>query len=165
MDWDAIGAIAELLGAVGVIASLVYLGTQIRHSRDQMSQNTRALRATAHHQFTQSFHEAVMEALTIPDMRRVARLGMADFDQLNEEDEFQFNLWINGVMHRYDDALYQRSMGMLDEDRWQLLLRDLQAFFRMPGIAQWWRTNQSNLSPEFVALVDEILGEDPDRGD
>ncbi len=30
MNWDAIGAIAELLGAVGVIASLIYLATQIR---------------------------------------------------------------------------------------------------------------------------------------
>ncbi len=35
MNWDAIGAIAELLGAIGVIASLVYLARQ-------MSQNTRA---------------------------------------------------------------------------------------------------------------------------
>ncbi len=34
MNWDAIGAIAELLGAVGVIASLVYLATQIRGSRE-----------------------------------------------------------------------------------------------------------------------------------
>jgi hypothetical protein len=41
MNWDAIGAIAELLGAIGVIASLVYLATQIRQSREQMSQNTR----------------------------------------------------------------------------------------------------------------------------
>jgi hypothetical protein len=32
MKWDAIGAIAELLGAIGVVASLVYLATQIRHS-------------------------------------------------------------------------------------------------------------------------------------
>jgi hypothetical protein len=30
MNWDAIGAIAELLGAIGVIASLVYLAGQIR---------------------------------------------------------------------------------------------------------------------------------------
>ena len=41
MNWDAIGAIAELLGAIGVIASLVYLATQIRHSREQMQENTR----------------------------------------------------------------------------------------------------------------------------
>jgi hypothetical protein len=41
MNWDAIGAIAETLGAVGVIASLLYLSTQVRDSR-------RALRASAY---------------------------------------------------------------------------------------------------------------------
>ncbi len=46
MNWDAIGAIAELLGAVGVIASLVYLATQIRHSREQMSQTSKQLEAS-----------------------------------------------------------------------------------------------------------------------
>ena len=40
MNWDAIGAIAELLGAAGVVASLIYLGVQIR-------QNTRTERARA----------------------------------------------------------------------------------------------------------------------
>jgi hypothetical protein len=43
MNWDAIGAIAETLGAVGVITSLVYLAGQIRHSREQMSQNSKLL--------------------------------------------------------------------------------------------------------------------------
>jgi hypothetical protein len=33
MNWEAVGAIAELLGAIGVIASLVYLAIQIRMSR------------------------------------------------------------------------------------------------------------------------------------
>ena len=41
MNWDAIGAIAELLGAVGVIASLIYLATQIR-------QNTRSVRGATY---------------------------------------------------------------------------------------------------------------------
>lgn len=30
MNWDAIGAISEMLGAIGVIASLVYVGSQVR---------------------------------------------------------------------------------------------------------------------------------------
>ena len=47
MNWDAIGAIAELLGAIGVIASLVYLAGQIRHSREQLEQDTRATRASS----------------------------------------------------------------------------------------------------------------------
>ena len=32
MNWDAIGAIAELAGAIGVIASLIYLARQIRQN-------------------------------------------------------------------------------------------------------------------------------------
>jgi hypothetical protein len=30
VNWDAIAAIGDLLGAFGVLASLLYLGTQIR---------------------------------------------------------------------------------------------------------------------------------------
>jgi len=32
MNWDAVAAVAELLGAVGVIGSLVYVATQVRHA-------------------------------------------------------------------------------------------------------------------------------------
>ena len=34
MDWNAIGAIGEILGAVGVIITLGYLASQIRGSHD-----------------------------------------------------------------------------------------------------------------------------------
>jgi len=32
MNWDAIGGIAELLGAIAVFATLVYLTVQVRQS-------------------------------------------------------------------------------------------------------------------------------------
>ncbi len=40
MNWDAIGAIGEILGALGVLVTLVYLATQIR-------ENTRSLQAVS----------------------------------------------------------------------------------------------------------------------
>jgi len=48
MNWDALSAIGELLGATGVVVTLIYLSVQIR-------QNTRAIRGstlnvlTGHH--------------------------------------------------------------------------------------------------------------------
>jgi hypothetical protein len=33
MNWEAIGAIGEILGAVAVVATLGYLATQIKQSR------------------------------------------------------------------------------------------------------------------------------------
>ena len=40
MNWDALGAIAELLGAVAVFATLAYLTVQVRqNSKAQEQQN------------------------------------------------------------------------------------------------------------------------------
>ena len=36
MNWDAIGAIAESLGALAVIISLIYLAAQVRQTRVQL---------------------------------------------------------------------------------------------------------------------------------
>jgi hypothetical protein len=36
VNWEAIGAIANLLAAMGVIATLKYLSIQIRQSNDQL---------------------------------------------------------------------------------------------------------------------------------
>ena len=45
MNWDAVGAVAESFGSIGVIASLVYLGIQIQRDRVATQQNTTQLRA------------------------------------------------------------------------------------------------------------------------
>ncbi len=166
MNWDAIGAIAELLGAVGVIGSLVFLATQIRQSREQMSHNTVALRAAAYQQLlSDGLQVGGTQVLSVPGLDRVVRLGLADLGQLDEDDRFRFSLWINAVMHTHDNAHFQYRMGMMDDARWQTPLRDLQSLCDRPGAAQWWRATPPSLSPEFVALVDEILAEEPDRGE
>ena len=32
MNWDSLGAIAEVVGAIGVVVSLLYVAAQIKHS-------------------------------------------------------------------------------------------------------------------------------------
>jgi hypothetical protein len=163
MNWDAIGAIAELLGAIGVIASLVYLATQIRQSREQMDRNTRAMQTGSYQQWDDSLQATLMEGVTIPALDDVARTGLIGFEQLNDADTFRFNFWLGSVMRRYDSAYYQNRTGMLDEGRWQLLQADLGQWVTNPGFAQWWGVRTTNLSPEFVALMDEILAEEAER--
>ena len=36
MNWDAIGAVGEIIGAAGVIITLAYLATQIRQNTNQL---------------------------------------------------------------------------------------------------------------------------------
>jgi hypothetical protein len=152
VNWDAIGAIAELLGAIGVIASLIYLATQIRHSREQMDRNDRTTRAAAYQHFDQSLQDAFMG--------RVVRRGGSDYEDLDEDDAWLYSMWMGGMMTRFDNAYYQFRTGMIDEERWDTLLRMIRGMAQTPGYAQWWGSSpHQNLSPRFVALVEEILGE------
>ena len=162
MNWDAIGAIAETLGAVGVIASLVYLATQIRHSREQMRENTRAVRASGYQTFFQNLDEVATRSSSSPEMAHAVRIGMADFDQLDEEGRYFFNNWIIGVLLAFENGHYQYRTGILEEDRWRILHPMIAAAVVSPGVRQWWRQNPLGndfLGGDFVALVEEILGE------
>ncbi len=168
MNWDAIGAIAELLGAIGVIASLIYLATQIRQSREQMGQNTRALRAGAYQQLHEDIGASV-NTMPVPAMQLV-RLGNEDFHGLTEDDAYLYSQWAVRLVISFENAHYQYRIGMLDEDRWMVYRSAVQGFFGFSGFSQWWKSDagvgvRNILSPEFVALVEEILGEEPDRAD
>ena len=47
MNWDAVGAIAELIGGVAVLVTPVYLAVQVRHANSIQRQNLLA-NQTAH---------------------------------------------------------------------------------------------------------------------
>jgi hypothetical protein len=161
MNWDAIGAIAELLGAVGVIASLVYLAGQIRGGQT-------ALRASTYAEVARDIHETINSTIRVPGLASLVRSGMADFDALKDEEAFEFNFWITGVMGSYDTAFYQYRMGTLDKERWEMHLADCATVLKAPGVEQWWRSareRRSSFSPGFLALLEEILAEEPDRGE
>ena len=47
MNWDAIGAIGEVLGAAVVVLTLGYLAVQVRHAKTATADQSRIYRATA----------------------------------------------------------------------------------------------------------------------
>ncbi len=61
MNWDAVGAVGEILGAIAVFVSLIYLAVQTRN-------NTRALRSSAFHQVRESFSQVSLAMAEDPDL-------------------------------------------------------------------------------------------------
>ena len=43
MNWEALGAVSETLGAIGVIVTLIYLAIQVKHSKHSVDANTVSL--------------------------------------------------------------------------------------------------------------------------
>lgn len=47
MNWEAINAVAAILGATAVIATRIYVATQVKHGADQVKRNAQAVRSAA----------------------------------------------------------------------------------------------------------------------
>ena len=100
LNWDAIGAIAELAGAVGVIASLFYLGSQIR-------QNTRSVRASSYHAVITNLsnlsaaigHDAPVADLFVQ--------GQSDLQALSPTEQRQFGFLVVSLFRNLEDLFYQ----------------------------------------------------------
>ena len=81
MNWEAIGAAAEMLGAFAVVVSIVYLATQVRVSTRQ-AKNAETLR------FQEQFADLHRLSLTNPDHADL-RLKLIRNECLTENEEMR----------------------------------------------------------------------------
>ena len=91
MNWDAIGAVGELIGAIAVVITLVYLAIQIR-------QNTKTVRA--------STYQSVAEALADGSYKMIGHFD-TDTDKI---------LLFVGTLRRYENLHFQLRQGNIAEE-------------------------------------------------
>ena len=71
INWDALGAIAELLGASAVFITLLFLATQVRQSNRVASENTRILKAEMKHRSNDSITRWCETLISNPELNRI----------------------------------------------------------------------------------------------
>ena len=66
MNWDAIGAVGEISGAIAVVVTLIYLTVQIK-------QNSQQIRLASSQVATNSYSSRIMDVLSDPAVLPVCR--------------------------------------------------------------------------------------------
>ena len=83
MNWEAIGAFGEIIGAVAVVASLLYLATQVRHSNKQSE--LESFRHTLY-----SLNELIDSLTSSVETASIINRGRKSIDSLNEDEYLIF---------------------------------------------------------------------------
>ena len=97
MNWEAAGAIGELIGALAVVISLAYVGIQVRH-------NTASQNGLMHQQLVDSQNDANRILIENPEFAELLDKANNDFDSLAAKDKNRvlwmyinfINLWAEG---------------------------------------------------------------------
>ncbi len=150
MDIMELGAIGELVGGVAVVASLVYVGLQLRH-------NASAVESANHVGMLQ--YAATIESLVVSDseMADIDHRGCAGPQELSDLEWRRFR-GLGLMRFGYWEAAYLNyKKGMIDAETWtawdgtgRLLLTD-------PGYRQVWREISDAYAPTFQRYIDQHL--------
>ena len=113
MNWDAIGAAGEILGAAAVIGTLFYLAQQIR-------QNTQSMKSRVRESVTVSLTDPFLEQASsaIPLLYVKAA---SDPNELTDEEAAQFGFFVGTYIKRLEHAYHQYLEENLDDRSWEAL--------------------------------------------
>ena len=146
MNWDALGAIGEIVGAVAVVVTLAYLAVQIR-------QNTKAVKATSHHAITDSFNSISVLIAQDPKVGRLWRLGNEDLSNLTDDEQVSHAFLMLAYMRVFETLYYQRKIGTMEEQLFAAEEQTLRWVLTQPGFLAWWESNPISFSVEYRDYV------------
>ena len=156
MNWEAVGAVGEILGAIAVFVTLIYLALQIRQvnrvNASAVRQNFYDFTAQQMLHGTDSFKFHAM----------LDRACMTD-QELSEGERFQLFRFFQGVFVGYQCAFIQYRNGVLGEEDWNVVRGLLRSFWLLPGAeaARMWKQFKVGgvLDEGFIAEVEKLKKE------
>jgi len=145
MSWDAIAAISEGLGAIGVIATVIYLAFQIR-------QNTKSIQGSTE-QAMMSQEMAVYAFLA--QYANIFGRGCAGIEDLDNDEADIFEYLVSAVASQSYSAFVQYQRNLIAESVWVAYIADWNGFVERPGFRLAWSKIRSVYPLEFCQCVDE----------
>jgi len=132
MNWDAIGAIAESVGALGVIVSLIYLALQVR-------QNTKQVRLSRVQETSSTLQDG-FAVLYHPGNPQIWYKGHYNPDELDEQDAHTFRLFMERALYNLQNVVYQHEHGLIDEDVFESTISQMrELLIDTPGGSRFWQ--------------------------
>jgi hypothetical protein len=144
MNWEALGAIGELVSAIAVLATLVYLAVQVRHSRTILEENRKIALSEVYSQRAHYRLEQVMQNIDSPNIAKV----LAPARGVSEEQFVIQEIHQRAIIH-FDNMLYQGELGLIPEPELEKLKDILRSNYPL------WEEDKAIILPRVKAWYEE----------
>ena len=157
MDWDAIGAIGEILGAIAVIASLFYVAYQVRQNTEQNKLNTLSMESASGEAINIALNDARLRLAGDSELLKVYLKGCDDPGSLTEEENLKFRLFMgvgvsNGQLSYESD---QRGVST----QWPGVQNVVLRMLLTPGGQWFWSEFREDYPLSYQAEIDRLIAE------
>ena len=151
---EFLGNIGEFVGAIAVVATLIYLVREVRQSSELIRESN--LRA----QIDRSIGHSRFVAGT-PGMMELYERGMDDPESLTREERSRFGTFLFALFLDFSETHYLHGKSKAADFYWENQRTNMLGYLKRPGGRDWWnRGGRKSLHPDFVAYVDSELAAD-----
>ena len=150
MNWEAISAIGQIVGAVGVIISVIYLALQVRS-------NARQTRLASMRSMSDAFNQWLQSLAENAEFGDLYYRGMRDFESIQGADLPRFSGLMDHLFRIYEDMYYQKLEGHLDPRVWRGFEAPMRDIIAYPGAQARWRTRSRWFSRQFQQFIDGLV--------
>ncbi len=161
MNWEAIGALGEIVGALAVVLTLAYLAIQVRHAKEAAADTNRLERS-------KGVRDMMLASAADSGLRENLTKGLQLSNYYNEiasnlnmsSDEAASFDWAMLYWFWLHWGQYASTTKESDVEE---LRNVISGFYRNPGVRVCWEKSpwaRPVLEKDFVNFVDEILAQD-----
>lgn len=151
-DWGAIG---NIVGALAVVASLIYLAMQIRQNTRQITMSLESAKLAAFERTVESSNHAREVLITNPEVVDILQRGLTDYRNLPSSDKFRCNMLFRNLFTAIQGGyIRQLTMGG-DPEQLEGTRQTLNTLLENPGVRQWLEEVETDWRSEFANFVAE----------
>ena len=154
LNWDAIGAIAELVGAAAVVASLSFLAFELRRQRQAAESHALDVGTSKRVAITGKLLEDT-------ELSRIVWTCFVGTEHVPAHEYVRFSTYVYMLFVEIELGYRKRLSGDMDDVSWAAIEASTQWWLKFPGVRTWWQSPQIGFSPQFTSYVDKLIETTP----
>ena len=148
LNWEAIGAVGEIVGAAAVFISLTYLALQLKAA------NTLS-RAESREKANELFDRWRSKLVLNEELSDIWERGVVDPESLSESESHRFRWLMLELIHNLR-VQYLRASDLNQSEEMVRVKNILSIWIQSPGFDVHWPSMKVAMEPEFGELIDNL---------
>jgi hypothetical protein len=147
---EILGTLAEVVGAGGVIASLLYLAHEVRA-------NSKLQLRTNHRLAQEELHTAVRPAVESAELSELVVQAMDDLTSLEEAQRYRVDLYMMSWLQNAELIMLDEREGLIAFETVEPYRAAVVGHLRSPGGRAWWAERRYWFTRDGQKLFDDII--------
>jgi hypothetical protein len=151
MNWEAIGAVGEVAGAIAVVMTLAYLAIQIKQSNI-------VARCTVRQSIADSITSMATSLELSDDLASIMQKKI-DGEELEPHELRRLEARCYGALRKWQNIYFQYGEGLVSTEEWESYRLNLDVLLQNKFYQDYWHKYELTFTAQFRDEVASIISE------